>query len=294
MANATTRCNGAFIAHTLATGHDPSIWLSVQLSESLLEHKEFNPSDVVSRYLFMCHTEGYALGQVTTQMYQVVLDTFKTRRHTSSFSRQDFLLDRPAIGKAVKLVDTRLHGQTAGCGPVHRSFPLALYPGIEDGDLFERSMEEAQLTHAHPVAGQVAGIVNLICRGLLRDSTWDDAVESAFSVPRLHNDLLGVRANYSRCHVPDSKKQLPYAPNALQTALYYINDSKDALDAIGKARSARQSFSLAIVGILAGMRWGVPLTTLTEHSSKPEMKRMLEAANRFAHFWDTEYSSVKA
>ena len=292
--NATARSNGAFIAHTLASNNDASILMSGQLIESLLQYKKFNHSEVLSRYLFLYHTERCALGKTITEMHKVILDMLTNRYHDSSLTRQDFLINRSTIDKAVKLVDNNLHGQTAGCGPAHRSFPLALCPAIKDEDLFERSMEEAQLTHASPIAGQVAGIVNLICRALLRDQTWDEAIESAFAVPRLHDDLLDVWTSHSRSHCPDPDSNSAYAPNSLHAALYYISNSNDTLGAIRKARSENDFSCLPIVGILAGTLWGVPPLIQREHSGNPQMTSMLQAANTFAYVWDTPYSSVKA
>jgi ADP-ribosylglycohydrolase len=56
-------------------------------------------------------------------------------------------------------LDDQAGGMTAGCNPAHRCAPLAMAPFVPDEELAERALQEARLTHHHPLAGDVAAAV---------------------------------------------------------------------------------------------------------------------------------------
>jgi ADP-ribosylglycohydrolase len=49
-----------------------------------------------------------------------------------------------------------LLGLAAGCNPAHRTAPLAMATFLDDDVLADCALREAALTHAHPLAGDVA------------------------------------------------------------------------------------------------------------------------------------------
>jgi hypothetical protein len=285
------RCDGAFIGHAIASNYDPSIFLALNISESLLGNKRFNGPDILSKYLFLYHTQRSEVGATTKYIYQVAVNNVSNKGKTS-LTPQDFLFDQSIINETVKMADKNLGGLTAGCGAAQRSFPLALCPSISDDDLFGLSMEEAALTHYSPLAGQVAGVVNLICRSLFRNKTWHEAVHFAFSQPSLNPDVTNIHSRYSRSPGPYVKTDPAYAPTALNAALYYITNSKNAVEAIETARANDKHFCAPIVGILSGARWGVPLEMYKGSSTDPQLKTIRDIANRLGDLWPSQHDNV--
>lgn len=192
----------------------------------------------------------------------------------------------------VKITDRHLDGHTAGCSPAQRSFPLALCSWINDDDLFELSMKEAALTHYNSLAGQVAGIVNVICRSLLKKKSWHDAVESAFSMPRLDTDVLNVHARYGRSPHPFVKKHPAYAPEVLNAALHYVHSSNNAMQAINIARINGQYCCAPIVGIIAGALWGIPQDMYINKVNDAQFTTIRDRATKLSSQWPSKYDSI--
>jgi ADP-ribosylglycohydrolase len=237
MLNIQGRCNGAFIGHAIASNYDPSISMAINITDSLLEKKKFDGPDILSRHLFLYHKQPCEIGETTKYLYQIAADNVQNAGDKSSLSRQDFLLNQSFIDESVRLTDNKLGGYTAGCGPAQRSFPLALCSWIDDDDLFEMSVKEATLTHFNPLAGQVAGVINVICRSLLKNHSWHNAVQAGFSIPRLHSDVTSVYTRYGRSPHPLIRTHIAYAPTVLNAALHYVHNSTKAMEAIQTARS---------------------------------------------------------
>jgi ADP-ribosylglycohydrolase len=294
MLNIQARCNGVFIGHAIASQFDSSVQMSQQLSESLLELKRFDGPDIMSRYLYLYHTKRYDLGETTKIVYQNFKDQIKTDRGHSPVCREDFLFDQLFIDETVKLADNKLGGYTAGCGPAHRSFSLALCPWIDDDDLFDLAKAEAKLTHYSPLAGQVSGIINLICRSLLRDKTWQDAVQSAFLTPALHVDVSAVYLEYNRWCTPSKETHPAYAPTVLNAALHYITSSSSAVEAIEKANIGKNFYCLPIIGVLSGALWGIPIEMYKNKVDNAHFKVIHDIANKFSNQWTSQPDSLHA
>ena len=292
MLNISERCKSAFISHAIASNYDESISMPNNVGESLLEKKEFNGPDILSRYLFSYHMKQFAIGEITNYIYKAALSKSQTTPNSSSITRQDFLLHSSDITEYVKGIDQQLNGLTAGCAPAQRSFPLALYAQIDDADLFELSKKEAALTHLSPVAGQVAGVVNRICRSLLRKATWSDAVHSGFVLPGLPIDIISVSNRYMRCSDPFSQTHAAYAPTVLNAALYFVHQSTNAKEAIEKARAKGSCYCLPIVGCISGIRWGIPVEMYTNKVSDPKFLTMCDTAERLSNTWPVENKEV--
>ncbi|CAF0976879.1 unnamed protein product [Adineta ricciae] len=75
------------------------------------------------------------------------------------------------INESAKTTHDRLDDYTAGCGPAQRSFPLAFCSWIDDDNLLDVSENETVLTHSRSLSESVAGVVNSICRSLLRNTS---------------------------------------------------------------------------------------------------------------------------
>ncbi|CAF1447578.1 unnamed protein product [Rotaria sordida] len=285
MINTYTRCEGAFIGHAIASKYDPSILMALNISQSLVECQKFDGSDILSRYLYLYHTKKCEIGEITKYIYQ---ETLKRNDTQSLISRENFRFDQSVIDEIVKLADKKFEGRTAGCGPAQRSYPLAFCQYIKDDDLFDCTLLEAKLTHNNPIAGQVAGIVNLICRSLINNNDWNDAVNSALATPRLHKDIMEMAFHRNRRFYHDLGTPAAYAPTALNSALYCVSVSDNAAQAIANACDKDKSYCAPIVGILAGARWGIPLETYKDNINDLQLAPLRDIASKLSTIWKSK------
>ncbi len=115
------------------------------------------PTDVFDRYLAW-HREGsFDTGMVARLVFDEVL---------AGSSRAG----------AVARADQQLEGLTAGVNTAHRVAPLAMASFIADDRLEDAAKRESALTHAHPLAGESAAAVAILCRLLIRGLPWEEAL----------------------------------------------------------------------------------------------------------------------
>lgn len=284
MSNTTAIADGTFVGHAVASQFDPSVRLALNISESLLACKGFNGPDILSRHLFLFHKEKLEVGETTKFIYEYVMNKqIKAKRIVpAALQTQDFLFDQKTIDEIIQLTDEKLNGRTAGCGPAQRSFPLALCDYIADDDLFEVALKEAKLTHFNPIAGQVAGIINLIIRELRKSADWSKAVAGAFQTPNLHEDIAQVYYGYYRRPNLATNHQPGYAPAVLNAALYYTHKATNAGEAIAEAHANDKYFSSSLVGVLSGARWGIPHDLYKNLIKDTQLQILRTAANSLA------------
>lgn len=297
MSNSQTRCDGIFVGHAIASNFDTSAWMALELSESLLELKRFDGPNILSRYLYTYHNNHYDLGETMRAAYEDFKDRIQfPTRIARTINRENLLFDRSIIEETVKAADERLNGRTAGCGPVHRSFPLALCPWIDDDDLFSISKQEAKLTHYNPLAGEVAGIVNLICRSLLKNQSWYDAVQSAFTAPGLHDEISNIQVRFTRQSTSSSTMPPAYVANALHEALHCVTNANSLAEILKQPQKKISFYSLPIIGVLSGARWGVPVDMFRDKVDNPQLKKIRETATKFSNQWPatTQNKNAKA
>ncbi|CAF4979459.1 unnamed protein product, partial [Rotaria sp. Silwood1] len=110
--NTYTRCEGAFIGHAIASQYDPSILMALNVSESLLECKKFDGSDILSRHLYLYHTKKCEIGEITKYVYQ---EGIKRIGAQSSITRENFRFQQSTIDEIVKLAHNKYDGYTAAC-----------------------------------------------------------------------------------------------------------------------------------------------------------------------------------
>jgi len=131
------RCRGVLLGLAAGDRNGGPTELAVRLAESLADRRAFDGDDVLARYLAWWREGAFDTGPVAA-----------------------LVLERVACGvpvdKAVAQADRELGGQTAGCNPAHRAAPLAMAAFLADEILGDCAVQEAALTHAHPLAGDVA------------------------------------------------------------------------------------------------------------------------------------------
>ena len=291
MLTKSTRCEGAFIGHALASKYDPSVFMAVNVSQSLIEQKKFDGSDILARHLHLYHTQKCEIGEITKYIYQQAIQK-KTGQEGNNLTRNDFRFDQTTIDGFVQLTDKQFGGNTSGCGPAQRSYPLAFSTLISDDDLYDITMFEARLTHFSPIAGQVAGIVNRICRFLLKNQTWSDALRSAFVVANLHPDVIAIFSRHGRFVAPVEEKHPAYAPTVLNAALHYVTRASNAEAAIAEALKNGKYYCAPLVGILAGVRWGIPIEFFQHDVNDRKLIMIRETASALSDFSKTKSENV--
>lgn len=284
MAQAFNRCENIMLGHAAANEFRASTHLALLLSERLCKLKDFNPSDVLSEYLYLHHTSDCDVGKTTKLVYEELKSTITIA--SNNLKKKHFVFQLDKIHNASLTAHNKLKGLSGGCNPVQRSFPLALCPWIRDEDLFETTYKEAHLTHYHNVAGQVAGLVNLICRRLIKGDDWNVAIQNAFSsAPNLLGEIKEVQQCYATIPVLNSKLPPSYATNALHTSLYCVTQADSFENALTLAIQTERVYCPTIVGILAAGRWPVPESKLAA-DQKDMIKSIHAVAKQFSNAWN--------
>jgi ADP-ribosylglycohydrolase len=207
--------------------------MAVRLAESLSDRRQFDPEDILSRYLAWWRDGAFDTGPTTAKVLALV--------------------DGGMDGiEAVKRVHNESGGMTAGCNPAHRCAPLAMASFLPESGLAGCAVREARLTHQHPLAGDVAAAVVVVCRALINGKTWGDAVALA-RMGRLRQTIQALDENNPSPLLPDG-----FAPEVLRAAIHFVahHDSfADALNASLKFAGPANSCPV-LVGAVAGARWG--------------------------------------
>lgn len=209
------------------------IRMALRVAESLKDCGGFTVSDIGMRYIDWWHDGAFDTGPTVARVLRLVESG-------------------TPFAEAARRVHEEAGGLTAGCNPAHRSAPLAMCASIDDSLLPEAAMEEAKLTHKHPLAGDVAATVVRLCRSLICGVPWQAAMElaaegrcsetrSALSIPAV--EILS----------PDG-----FAPGVLAAATYFVDSSDSFSTAL--ARSIKfagpANYCPVLVGSIGGARWG--------------------------------------
>lgn len=262
MSSVQDRVEGVLIGLAAGDRIGGPVRMAIRLAESLLERGAFDCSDVAARYQAWWREGAFDTGPVAARVFELV-----------------------ASGYSFDAASERVHlltdGETAGCNPAHRSAPLAMMPGVSYGALANFARTEAVLTHRHPLAGDVAAAVVLICRSLIEGLPWSAAREVAEA-----NALPQTRATLQVRSVHALRKG-GFAPEALAAAVYFVTTH----DSFGKALDAALRFAgpsnycPVLVGSLGGARWGSAEISEQMLSHCQILARVRSAASDLAELW---------
>lgn len=236
------------------------IQMAVRLAESLAEQRVFNRVDISGRYLSWWRDGAFDTGPVTAGVLLLA----------------DQGLD---FDEAAARVDRDLAGQTAGCNPAHRCASLGIAPFLDDAEIGEAALLEASLTHQHPLAGDTAAAVALLCRSLIRGTEWERALlragEGRLEEVRraLAGEILPGRGGYS--------------PVVLGTAIYFLGTSSTLADAFARsiAYAGPANYCPVLVGSIGGARWGRSAVPDTLMPLGVLQKRIETACAGLANLW---------
>jgi len=226
------RAAGVLLGLAAGDRNGGPVQMALRLAESLGGCGGFDPRDVGRRYLDWWVKEGFDTGAVAARVFE--------RVHGGA-----------SFEEASRAVDRALDGLTAGCNAAHRTPPLAMCRAIADGDLASAANADARLTHAHPLAGDAAAAVVVLCRGLIRGMSWDAAVAQA-ALGRLDPTRRAV------VETPEDLVRGGFSPETLAAALHFLHRGRDfgqtLQDAVDFAGPA--NYCPVLVGAIAGARWG--------------------------------------
>jgi len=207
--------------------------LALRLARSLLAREAFDPADVLRLYLAWWEEDGTDSGPTTARVLEKI-------RHGTP----------PAL--AVAQVHEERGGLTAGCNAAHRSPPLAMAACLADDGLAEAAARDAGLTHGHPLAGDVAAAVVVLCRLLIRGATWPAALGHA-AAGRCEETAQALRDGGTG---PGGRGG--YAPEVLRAAVYFVGAAATFEEALRRALdfAGPANYCPVLVGAIAGARWG--------------------------------------
>jgi ADP-ribosyl-[dinitrogen reductase] hydrolase len=249
---AIDRCRGVLIGLAAGDQIGGPIRMAVRLAESLLDCGGFNASDILERYLHWWREGAFDTGPVSGRTLELVA------------------AGMPVVEATVQ-VHREFGGKTAGCNPAHRSSLLSMFAAIADGDLAACAIAEARLTHHDPLAGEVAAIVNKLCRALIREGRWGDALRhcSRFADP----DEPGNNGGY--------------APDVLRAAMFFVGTSVCFTEALQRslAFAGPSNYCPVLVGAIGGARWGVSAIPPSSLAHADILPRVWTAAEALAAGW---------
>ncbi|MDX1644901.1 MAG: ADP-ribosylglycohydrolase family protein [Thermoanaerobaculia bacterium] len=242
------------------------IRMALRVAESLRACGRFDADDIGRRYLAWYRDGAFDTGPTAGRVLELVDEGLSFR-------------------EAAERVDAESGGLTAGCNPAHRAASLALSPTIDDAELADCARAEAALTHRHPLAGDAAAAVVVLCRALVRGTDWCDALALA-SEGRLTETARALDPERSS----DPGKG-GFAPEALGAAVHFV-DRADAFSAAldrALAFAGSANYCPVLVGSLGGARWGAtavdPARLEVHRRLVPEIEATAQA---LARSWASE------
>ena len=242
----TDRAKGILFGLAAGDRHGGPIRMALRLAESLAAVGRFDLGDIGTRYLDWWRKGAFDTGPTAARVFTLADSGL-------SFSA------------AAQQVHVETGEQTAGCNPAHRLAPLAMMSESDTQQLADYAKQDAKLTHHHPLAGDVASAVVVICHQLVQGSSWENATESActgrFSqtVKAIISSEVGSLMNGG------------FAPDTLAAAIHFVGSSESFNAALKRSLqfAGPANYCPVLVGSIAGARWGMSGITrsLLEHCS---------------------------
>jgi len=256
------RCRGVLLGLAAGDRNGGPVRMAVRLAEGLAERGALDPADVLGRYLRWWHEGAFDTGPVAGRALELLASGVPS-------------------DEAAARVHRELGGRTAGCNPAHRSAPLAMLAAIPEGDLPRHAAAEAALKHLHPLAGDVAAVVNVLCRSLVRGSTWEAALARAGQgrETATREALLAGRAG------PGGRGG--YAPEALRAAVFFVTAAADFTEALDGSTefAGPANYCPVLAGAIAGARWGASAISGKALAHCSVRDRVRAAADQLASGW---------
>jgi ADP-ribosylglycohydrolase len=261
MAGEAERARGVLLGLLMGDRNGGPIQMAIELAASLRRLGRFSLNDVRLRYLTWFLREGTDAGPVSARVFELI------SRGVDA-------------GDAVAQVHREFGGLTAGCNPAHRAAPLAMCSFIADHDLAATAVQEAKLTHAHRLAGDVSAAAVVLCRALIR-AVWREALEVA-AVAR----QPATQAAMSLAIRPMLKSG-GFAPDVLRAGIFFVDRHSSFEAALSEALrfAGPANYCPVLVGSIAGARWGAPEIVIDGYPKRDILMRALEVSQELSSQW---------
>jgi len=220
-----------FLALRKADKNGGPTQMAYQLADSLIQNDDFIIDDIANRYLDWHKQDGYDSGPTANRVFQLVEKGL-------------------SFNKASEQVDYEVNGRTAGCNPAHRSAPLAML-NVTDDELIDIIIQEAKITHWHPLAADVSVATVMLCRKLLQGDDWHTALTFT------RKGRMAETQKALESHDIIDLKGDGYAPNALAAAIYFLMKSKSLDEAIENSIdfAGPANYCPVLVGSIGAAKW---------------------------------------
>ena len=204
--------------------------MALRVGQSLAAHRGFDAEDIFSRYRHWWQEGAIDTGNV----FAMVM----TRMDYDGLTRRE----------AVSWVDNKLKGRTAGVNPAHRVAPLACCFSVRDGELASMAREEAQLTHASPIAADASAFVAVLLRALIRGEDWQRAL--ALAEPQIQHPQSRLTRQAPLLPLDENG----FAPTVLANALHFVEQANSFAAALTASirHAGGANYSPVLVGAIAG------------------------------------------
>ena len=261
MTDTAYRVNGLLLGLAAGDKIGGPLHMALCLAESLQYRQNFDRADIQARYLAWWQAGGFDTGPTAAKIFTLA-------KNGSPWE------------ESVEQVDRLLGGYTAGCNPAHRAAPLAMAHFLPDAHLAAHAEAEARLTHKHPLAGDVAAAVVLLCRALIRGVAWDEACLTAAQGrhPETRDAL--------KRHNADTIDPGGYAPEVFRAALHFLDGFETFSEALHHSVdfAGPSNYCPVLVGSIGGARWGTAVIAPEDYrhheALMPQLRKLSEALAR--------------
>lgn len=256
---AHARRHGVLLGLAAGDKNGGPIQMALCLAESLAEQGRFDLESISQGYFKWWAREGFDTGPTAEGVFKHVAAGMPWR-------------------DAAAAVNAECRGQTVGCNPAHRASPLAMAAFLPAAELTCLAMEEASLTHAHPLAGEVSAAVIALCRGLIDGMPWQAALDSASSSRSA--EVVAALMQSERHPLDDSG----YAPEVLRAAVCFVDSSHDFASALEASLkfAGPANYSPVLVGAIAGARYGAEAVCSNHWPAQHIVERIRMMTDRLA------------
>jgi len=256
------RVRGLLLGLCVADRNEGPIRMALELAASLETHGAFNRRATLRKYVRWFQREGIDTGPVSARVFGLMAEGI-------------------APTAARVSADREFGGLTAGCNPAHRATPLAMCHFLEDGRLPDLAKREALLTHHHPLAGDAAAAVVVLCRALIRGQSW----ASSLSLASVNRDPRTQAA--LACESSESLTRGGFAPEALHAAIFFVAKNESFEGALSESLqfAGPANYCPPLVGAIAGSRWGSAQIPLERCGRVEILARALLVSEALSSAW---------
>ena len=236
---------------------------AVDLAESLLATAEFDPDDLMRRFVAWLRTGGKGIGITTHAALSA---------HIGGAGARD----------AARVAHDSTGGLSAGNGGLMRAAPVALRHAADPAAIADVARRQTAVTHFDPLAGHAAAAFCLGLDALLADGGPRDAHARAVEYARAASPELSERLAHAAEHEPNPDGYGGFAPRTLEAAFWALLHADHAEDAVVLAVNLGRDNDThgAGAGALAGAWQGASALPSRWLDGLQDRARLVELADR--------------